>query len=261
MRDYVRNIVDITDNDISDSSMDVFIREGYNAVVYSEKRWPFYEFASTFSTVASQKDYPLSDVGTSISVAHDGVTFSGASAPSNPGIRQIASLKTDRHVLTFIGYDDGDIIYPLNSNTTGNPWYWAMWGDGSSASPTTSMTVRLFPTPSSVDTIYVRGYRNAIDFGGLTAISRTAVADADTPDWPDPFDQVLTLYVTYRSYQQQEDAGMANQYFALFQGELDNLRARFEDTPSPQPLRLNSRNASRWRSQVYMPDRLRYSWE
>ena len=254
MRDYVRNVVDIDTTDITDSTMNTFIREGYNAVVYSEKRWPFYEFATTFDTVASQKDYPLSTVGASISVTHDGGSIA-------PGVRELASLKTDNHVLTFIGYDDGDIIYPLDSNTTGNPWYWAMWGDGTSSVPTTNMTVRLFPTPSSIKTIYVRGYRNAIDFGGNTAVHRSSIADTDTPDWPDPFDNVLTLYLLYRSYQQQEDPGMANQYFALFQGELDNLRARFEDTPSPQPLRLNSRNASRWRSQVYMPDRLRYSWE
>ena len=114
MRDYVRNVVDIDTTDITDSTMNTFIREGYNAVVYSEKRWPFYEFATTFDTVASQKDYPLSTVGASISVTHDGGSIA-------PGVRELASLKTDNHVLTFIGYDDGDIIYPLDSNTTGNP--------------------------------------------------------------------------------------------------------------------------------------------
>jgi hypothetical protein len=251
MRSYVRNIIDITTNDISDSTMNTILAEGYDLIVYSEKRWPFYEVATSFSTVASTKDYTMSAVGTNMSLTHDGVTFSGASAPKNVGLREIAALKTDNHVLEFIGYDDADIIYPLASITTGDPWYWAFWED----------TVRLYPTPSSVKTVTVRGYRNAVEFGGNTAVYRTAIADADTPDWPDPFDNVLSLYALYRSYQQQEDAGMANQYFALFQGELDNLRARFEDTPAPQPLRLNSRNASRWRSQSYMPDRLRYAWE
>jgi hypothetical protein len=42
---------------------------------------------------------------------------------------------------------------------------------------------------------------------------------------------------------------------------LDNLRARYEDMPAAQPVRLNSRSVSRWMSQSYMPNRLRYSWE
>jgi len=54
---------------------------------------------------------------------------------------------------------------------------------------------------------------------------------------------------------------MAAQYFALFEGELDNLKDRYVDMPAPQPIMLNSRTASRWRSQVILPNRLRYSWE
>ena len=54
---------------------------------------------------------------------------------------------------------------------------------------------------------------------------------------------------------------MAAQYFQIFNQELDNLKARYDDMPAPQPVLLNSRNASRWRSQVILPNRLRYSWE
>lgn len=259
MRDHVRNVAEITVNDISDATMNTFIREGYDIIVYSEKRWPFYEVAVTFDTVASQKDYTVAEVGTNLSFAHDGVTFEGAVAPLNVGVREVASMKTDNHVLEYVGYDVGDILYPLNSNTTGRPWYWSMWNSGTSASAAvTNQTIRLYPTPSEVYTISIRGYRNPVDFGGNTAVYRTAIADANTPDLPVPFDNVLSLYGIYRSYQQQEDAMMANQYFSLFQGELDNLRARFEDTPAPQPLLLNSIGVSRWRSQSYMPGQLRY---
>jgi len=262
MRDYVRNIVDITTNDISDTTMNTFIREGYDIIVFSEKRWPFYEVAVTFDTVASQKDYAIADVATNLSLTHDGVTFSGASAPKNVGLREIAAMKTENHVLEYIGYDVGDVIYPLDSNTTGKPWYWSMWSSGSSASAGISnQTIRLYPTPSGVQTISVRGYRNAIDFGGNTAVYRASIADANTPDLPVPFVNVLALYAIYRSYQQQEDAAMGQQYYSQFIQELDNLRARFEDSPAPQPLLLNSITASRWISQSYLPGRLRYSWE
>jgi len=262
MRDHVRDVVQITTNDISDSTMNAFIREGYDIIVYSEKRWPFYEVAVTFDTVASQKDYTVAEVGTNISFVHDGVTFSGGVAPMNVGMREVAAMKTDNHVLEYIGYDVGDILYPLNSNSTGRPWYWSMWNNGTSASASvTNQTIRLYPTPSEVYTISIRGYRNPVDFGGNTAVYRTAIADANTPDLPVPFDNVLTLYVLYRSYQQQEDAAMGQQYYSQFIQELDNLRARFEDSPAPQPLMLNSIRASRWMSQSYLPGRLRYSWE
>lgn len=251
MRDYIRNVVDIDSTDVADSTMNTFIREGYNAIVYSEKRWPFYEVASTFDTVSGTKDYSLAAAGTNISISHDGATFSGDSAPKNPGLREIAAMKTDDHVLDFLGYDAADIMYPLDTNTTGEPWFWTFWND----------TVTLYPTPDATYTVSLRGYRNAIEFGGADTVYRAAIADADTPDLPNPFDPVLASYGIYRTYQQQEDAGMGSQYYAQFISELDNLRARFEDVPAPQPLLLNSRRISRWRSQMVLPARLRYSWE
>tara|TARA_R100000808_G_C2147983_1_gene156016 strand:- start:2266 stop:3072 length:807 start_codon:yes stop_codon:yes gene_type:complete len=262
LRTQVRDIVDITSSDISDTVMNNLIREGYDTIVYSEKRWPFYEVALQFDTVGGQKDYSMADVATNLSITHDGVTFSGGSAPKNVGLREIASLKSDSQVIEFIGYDTGDVIYPLNSNSTGNPWYWSMWASGSSASAGISnQTIRIYPTPGSGETIYLRGYRNPVEFGGNTAIARTAIADTDTPDLPVPFDNVLSLYVIYRCYQQQEDAAMGQQYYSQFIQELANLRARFEDSPAPQPILLNSVRSSRWLSQSYLPDRLRYSWE
>ena len=229
MRSYVRSVVDIDSTDISDDVMNRFLGEAYDVIVYSEKRWPFFEVASTFSTVIDQKDYTLADVGTSVT----------------NGLREIASLKTENHVLEYIGRDDGDVIYPLDSNTTGEPWYWSYWAD----------SVRLYPTPSSVKTLYVRGYADPAAFGAGSS-------DATEPsDLPTPFHIVVATYGIARAYEQQEDPTMSAQYFSIFNQELDNLRARYEDMPAAQPVRLNSRSVSRWMSQSYMPNRLRYSWE
>jgi hypothetical protein len=245
MRDYIRNVVDIDTTDIANATLNTFLREGYDAVVYSEKRWPFYEASTTFTTEASKKDYTLAEVGVNITVDIDSATG------LTPGFREINHLMTSNHVLEYLGRDDGDLVYPLDSNTTGTPWYWSEWGD----------SFRLYPTPSAGTTIYARGYRNAIEFGGNTAIYRAAIANTDTPDLPDPFDNVLSLYGIYRAYQQQEDSGMAQQYYVAFVGELDNLTARYKSAPAPQPVILNSRRASRWFSQSILRGRLRYSWE
>ena len=229
MRSYVRSVVDIDTSDISDDVMNRFLGEAYDVIVYSEKRWPFFEVATTFDTVQDQKDYTVAVVGAAVT----------------NGLREIAALRTDNHVLEYIGRDDGDVIYPLDSNTTGNAWYWSFWAD----------SVRLYPTPSSVDTVYVRGYKDPAAFGA-------GVSDATEPsDLPTPFHMVLATYGIARAYEQQEDPTMSGQYFSIFNQELDNLRARYEDMPAAQPVRLNSRSVSRWMSQSYLPRRLRYSWE
>jgi len=230
MRSYVRSVVDIDSSDISDDTMNRFLGEGYDVIVYSEKRWPFFEAATSFTTVADQKDYTLATVGASLT----------------NGLREIAALRTDNHVVTYVGRDEGDVVYPLDTNTIGAAWWWSFWGDN----------LRLYPTPGSTGTtIYVRGYSDPAAFGA-------GVSDATEPsDLPTPFHMVIATYGVARAYEQQEDPTMAGQYFQIFNQELDNLKARYDDMPAPQPVLLNSRNASRWRSQVILPNRLRYSWE
>jgi hypothetical protein len=229
MRSYIRSVVDIDSSDISDDVMNRFLGEAYDVIVYSEKRWPFFEVATTFNTVASQKDYTTAAVGALVT----------------NGLREIASLRTGNQVLEYIGRDDGDIIYPLDSTASGNPWYWSFWAD----------SIRLYPTPGSILTINVRGYKAPAAFGA-------GVSDSTEPsDLPTPFHMVLATYGIARAYEQQEDPTMSAQYFSIFNQELDNLRARYEDMPAAQPVRINSRSASRWMSQSHLPRRLRYSWE
>lgn len=229
MRAYIRSVVEIDSSDISDDVLNRFLGEGYDQVVYSEKRWPWYEVSSTFDTVASTSDYTLATVGASIT----------------NGLREIQSLRSTDQVLTFLGRDNGDIVYPIDSASSGFVYYWSFWAE----------TVRLYPTPSGAQTIHVRGYKNPTAFGAGSA-------DGTSPsDFPEPFHIVIATYAISRAYDQQEDPEIAANYFQTFGRELDNLRARYLDSPAPQPLILNTMNASRWRSQSIMPDRLRYSWE
>jgi hypothetical protein len=229
MRSYVRSVVDIDSSDITDDTLNRFFGEGYDKIVYSEKRWPFYEVATTFTTVADTKDYTLATVGASVAT----------------GLREIAALRTDNHVITFVGRDEGDVVYPLDSNSSGDSWWWSFWAD----------SVRLYPTPGSGKTVYVRGYKNPTAFGAGSS-------DGTEPsDLPSPFHILIATYGIARAYEQQEDPGMAVQYFGLFEQEFDNLKARYDDCPAPQPLVLNGLSASRWRSQAILPNRLRYFWE
>jgi len=216
IRTQVRSVVDIDTSDIDDTTMDIIIGQGFDTIVYSEKRWPFYEVSTTFNTIASQKDYSL----TAIAAAPDAIA---------QGIREIVSIRSDDHVLRYIGRDDGDWNNPLDVATSGDPWEWSYWDD----------SVRLYSTPDVVQVMYVRAVRNPTAFGLGSSTS-------STPDLPTAFHPILTTYTTARAYMQQEDPVMANQYQAQFQIELDNVARRFADAPAPQPMVANSRASNRF---------------
>lgn len=232
MRSYIRSVVEIDSSDIDDDTLNRFLGEGYDQIVYSEKRWPWYEASTTFTTTGGVQDYSLAVIG----AAPDAVTN---------GLREIAALRTDDIVLTFLGRDAADVSYPIDSSGSGDAYYWSYWAD----------SVRLYPKPSGAETIYVRGYKNPSAFGFGTS-------DGTAPsDFPEPFHILIANYGVSRAYDQQEDLDMAAAYKSLFITELDNLRARHLDSPAPQPLRLNGRRSSQWIAESYLPGRLRYSWE
>ena len=215
IRTQVQGLLDISDGDIPTPVLDTFIRQGYNAIVYSEKRWPFFETSTTFSTVGGQSDYSLSTIGTSIT----------------QGMREIFALRTDSDVCEYVGRDLGDFANPLDGLGSGSPTHWSYWGD----------SVRFYPTPDAVETIYVRGVRNPTAFPSTLDGNGNNIA----PDLPSPFHPLLAIYAASRAYLQQEDPTMAAQYDRQFQIELDNLARRYADTPAPQPMMLNSRARNR----------------
>ena len=216
MRDQVRSVVDIDATDISDTVLDNMLGQGFDTIVYSEKRWGFYETNTTFNTVGGTKTYTLA----SIAGSPDTIT---------QGIREIMSLRNDDHVLEFIGNDNADFIYPLNVTTSGQPWEWSFWND----------TITLYPTPDGAATIYARVTRYPTDFG-------VGSASGSSPDLPAPFHPILVTYAIAKAYLQQEDPVMAQQYLIQFQTDLDNIGRRYADVPAPQPMVANSRIATRY---------------
>lgn len=212
IRTQVQGMLDIASGDIPASVVDTFIAQGFDAIVYSEKRWPFFETSTTFSTVAGQSDYTLATIGTGIT----------------QGMREIFSLRTDDQICEYIGRDLGDFRNPLDGLGSGSPRHWSYWGD----------SVRFYPTPDSVETVYVRGIRNPTDFP--SSMDGNA-ASGSTPNLPDPFHPLLAVYAASRAYLQQEDPTMAAQYDRQFQIELDNVARRYADSPAPQPMMLNHR--------------------
>tara|TARA_R100000152_G_C6781373_1_gene215740 strand:- start:5302 stop:6015 length:714 start_codon:yes stop_codon:yes gene_type:complete len=213
MRDQIRSVIDIDSTDISDTVLNNILGQGFDTIAYSEKRWSFYETLTTFTTTQGTKDYTLDTIGASVT----------------QGIREIIAMRTDDHILEYIGNDLADFEYPLDSIPSGEPWEWSFWND----------TVRFYPSPDGAYTVHVRAIRNATSFG-------VGTTDATEPDIPAPFHAVLTTYGLSKAYLQQEDPLMAGQYMQQFQVELDNVARRYADMPAPQPIVANSRSSSRY---------------
>ena len=60
LRDTVRDITDLDVEDLPDSLLNLYLRDGYYRILDLEKRWVFLEKSFTFSTVAEQRAYTIS---------------------------------------------------------------------------------------------------------------------------------------------------------------------------------------------------------
>ena len=89
MRTQVRSVIDIDSTDINDTTLNNMIGQGFDTMVYSEKRWSFYEVSTTFNTVGSTKDYSLA----TIAAAPDAIT---------QGLREIVSIRNDYALMLLL---------------------------------------------------------------------------------------------------------------------------------------------------------------
>lgn len=180
LRDLVREITDLDTADLSDSLLNMFIRDGYYRILDLEKRWPFLETTFTFSTVADQRAYTIS-------------TFT-----ADP-IAQIVSVVDNTATgirLDYISHDEGEMAYNGTQNVSGNPLFYSFWNG----------EINLFPKPNNIRALTVRGYREPIDWittGGAVDAS----ANLHLP---------LAYYACARIYQRLEDPDMANEYKRSF---------------------------------------------
>jgi len=180
LRQTVRDITDLDADDLPDSLLDLFIRDGYYRILDIEKRWPFLETSFTFNTVIGQRAYTIADF------------------TSDP-ISQVVSIVDNSDTgdrLDMIGYDMGEATWNGTTDTNGDPIFYAVW-EGQ---------IHLFPKPDNARTLTCRGYREPIDW----QTSGGAVDAAPSLHFP------LVYYAVSRVYQRLEDAQMAAVYKQSF---------------------------------------------
>jgi hypothetical protein len=210
IRDYVYLHLDLDSTELPESLLNVWCREATSRIVNAKPIWPFFEADWELVTVADVSDYP----------------FSGFS----PEVDEITSVLADQRRLTWIGRDEAERRYLPYQASTGLPDFFSTW----------KSALRLYPSPSGAETFQLRGYRKPVDW--------VALGDAQQPDLPDDFHDLIRIYVLSNAYAQQEDTQMAQMYRSNFQEELMRLVKTYGDSPRAFPLilgagpRLSERN-------------------
>jgi len=142
IRDAVRTQMDLDEDDLSNATLDMYIREGYNRTIQLERRWPFFE--SSWSVTSS---------GSSVSV------------PSTlAGIASIRDTEENIRLIQIGSELAEDKFYGNSSN--GLPQYFSWWGSN----------ITLYPTPTTDRDYTIRGWRKPTDW--VSAGAATEV-DAD----------------------------------------------------------------------------------
>lgn len=142
LRDAVRTQLDLDEDDISNATLDMYIREGYNRTIQLERRWPFFE--STWSVTSS---------GASITVP-----------ATTAGISSVVDVDNNVRLIQ-IGTELAEDKFYGNVGE-GTPQHFSWWGS----------TLTLYPTPSANTDYTIRGWRKPTDW--VTAGAASEV-DAD----------------------------------------------------------------------------------
>jgi hypothetical protein len=199
LRTYVRQHLDLDEQEVPNDLLDVWARDASIKIHRTRKRWPFLETSWTITTTPNQSDYALS------------TTFA-------PVADEIVSIVRDDRRLAYLGRDEAEAYYLPYQSHTGEVTFFNVWND----------TLRLYPTPTSADTLLVRGYRKIDDW--------VAGGSGSTPDFPEEFHDAIRLYLLAMAYLQQEDVELASQFMGAFSAEMDLLKRQYGDAPGAYPI-------------------------
>jgi hypothetical protein len=218
------------DNDVDDINQDLvlqFLKEGFQTIVDTDTRWPWFEsnyitatveggptvanftMTQTYSPyVTVPQTVDMNDIKELINV----VSIQGPEIYENFGVE-----------LIYISQDQGERWWVGSTNQVGIPAYFSLWAN----------QLYLWPRPNQIYTLLVRGYREP-DLDWLLDSSNsesTMYVDLDLE-----LQACLITYTMSRIYQFQEDAEMARVYRDQFVTNLKNYQDYLTAPSSNQPL-------------------------
>jgi hypothetical protein len=199
---FVWDVMDLDEADLPAALVRQFMRDGFDRIVNLERRWPFYESSYSLSTTPSQRDYPISSIGTG-------------------DLREVVSILDNssagnRLVITSI--DDAEALWHGSFDVPTRPLFYTEWGE----------TIKLYPKPDAVYPLSVRGYRKP---SYLWATDTSLEPDLDYR-----FHTALAYYAISQAYKRQEDSEMTNQYKQSFDEAVQLAKMELMRPPSHRPM-------------------------
>ena len=218
------------DNDIDDINQDLvlqFLKEGFQTIVDSETRWPWFE--SEYTSVANFGEpfitnFALNHTYSPYFTTPQIVTINEIKEVVNViAIQGTQQFENYGNELIYIGQHQAERIWIGATNQTGIPGYFSMW----------SNRVYMWPRPNQLYTLYIRGYRQP----SFTWLQNSN--DAESTDYVDldlESQACLISYTMSRMYQFQEDPEMSGVYRNQFATNLKNYQDYLTAPSSNQPI-------------------------
>jgi hypothetical protein len=225
------------DPDVDDINQDLvlqFLKEGFQTIVDSEVRWPWFETSykqlvvygqqtvdrfdqvSTFSPYQIQElpNVPIYNIKELINV----IAIQGDSVV-DPAL-QYANYGLE---LIYLGQHQAERIWVGSNNQPNIPGYFSLWAN----------KLYLWPRPNQQYTLYIRGYRvpDLLWLQDSNNSESTNYVDLDLE-----LQACLVSYTMSRIYQFQEDPEMSAVYSNQFQANLRNYQDYITAPSSNQPL-------------------------
>ena len=201
IRERVRTQLDLPDeDDLATSSLDGFIREGFDRTFFVEKRWPFFEY--TWSL-------PLAADATSVDL------------PSDPDVAVIISVRdtTTNYRLQMVDHSHAE-DYWFGTLTAAEPTHFSLWAGELTVWP---------PNNSDARTYSVRGYRKPTWTG----------TPGDELDGDSRLHLPMLHYACSLAYAQLEDPELEDVYMRRWAAGVAAARDEIMRPQHHEPLILN----------------------
>ena len=189
-----------TSGDLADSTIDTFLRQGFERTINAETQWPFYEQSWDLVLTAGE------------------MTMSLPGDVNQAGIMALYDT-VNNFRLTMIAPEYGDDHFAGPQVGTTCSVMYSLWGD----------TVYLWPKlqPSSTDRLYrLRGYRRPLSW----------LTTSNVPDCDERLHLPLTHYAVALAYAQQEDDQLELTYMDRWQRDVEMAHRAIMEPRHQRPL-------------------------
>lgn len=224
IRDLTRAHADVDVDELTDDLIDYFAQEGYDKIVRSELRWPFFDTQATFTSAdiaaeVTASGIPLADIGL------EGIHF----------------VRTTQWNLEYIDHERARRVWPQTFSGVGSPpTHWSI----------ENQVLWLWPTLAGSYSFVAYGWRPPLDW--------VATGSGGIPDGPAEFSRLVMTYCLSSAYLQLGDYELGQMYGQNFQTALQEMHARFTQS---QPAVTVILNGDTERQQFDLPPRLAYPFE